>query len=135
MTVDAAPDRAGIVTTVVASLFALAIGVATGFITTFTHRGLPPWGLLAGLVVVAALVAGFRLVFASRVIGGAAALGVVAATAVLTLPGAGGIAFVVEDPIGYIWASGPALLSVIVLAWPARSARRAASPSRSRMGG
>ncbi len=61
---------------VLASLFAFVIGVAVGFITTFTHRGIPPWGLIAGLVIIAAAVLGFRLVFASRIIGAAAAAGV-----------------------------------------------------------
>ena len=130
---DADTDRATIVTVVLASAFALAIGAAVGFITTFTHRGLPPWGLVAGLGVILALVLGFRLVFASRIIGAAAAVGVVGATALLTLPGAGGIVFPIEDPIGYAWAVGPALLSLIALAWPSAVARRARSAARSRM--
>ncbi|HEX7834326.1 MAG TPA: hypothetical protein VF479_02525 [Pseudolysinimonas sp.] len=126
-------DRATIVTVVLASTFALVIGAAVGFITTFTHRGLPPWGLVAGLAVILALVLGFRLVFASRIIGAAAAVGAIGATALLTLPGAGGIAFAIDDPIGYAWALGPAILAVIALGWPSAVARRERSAARSRM--
>ncbi|MEO5920962.1 MAG: hypothetical protein ABIQ01_07450 [Pseudolysinimonas sp.] len=126
-------DRAAIITIVLASLFAFVIGVASGFITTFTYQGLPPWGLIAGLVIITALVLGFRLVFASRVIGAAAALGAVGATALLTRPGAGGTVFVVDDPLGYAWAIAPALLSVVVLALPALAGRREGASSRSRM--
>ena len=126
-------DRAAIITIALASLFAFVIGVAIGFITTFTHRGIPPWGLVAGLVIITAAVLGFRLVFASRIIGAAAAAGVIGATALLTLPGAGGTVFVLSDPIGYAWAIGPALLAVIALAWPNPAPSRKGSASRPRM--
>ena len=120
-------------TVALASLFALVIGVAVGFITTFTHRGLPPLGLIAGLAIVVALVLGFRLVFASRIIGAAAAVGAVGATALLMLPGAGGTVLVLDDPIGYIWAIGPTVLATVALLWPNPVARREARASRSRM--
>jgi hypothetical protein len=126
-------DRAAIITIALASLFAIVIGLAVGFITTFTHRGVPPWGLVAGLAVILALVAGFRLVFASRIIGAAAAVGVIGATALLMLPGAGGTAFVVDDPIGYVWAIAPTVLAVLALAVPYPVARRDRTAGRSRM--
>jgi hypothetical protein len=117
-------DRATILTAALASAFALIIGAAVGFVTTFTHRQAPPWGLIAGLLVVAALVAGFRLVFDSRAIAAAAGIGAVAATAILTLPGAGGTAFIVDDPIGWAWALGPAVLAAVLVLWPRRRRRR-----------
>ena len=115
---DSRWDRAAILTTVLAAVFALVIGFAVGFVATFTHRQFFPWGLIAGLIVVAALVAGFRLVFGSRVIGAAAAVGAVLATGLLMLPGAGGTAFVIDDPIGYIWAIAPTVLVVAIVLWP-----------------
>ena len=124
-----APDRAAVAhDRCSASTFALAIGIAVGFITTFTHHALPPWGLVAGLAIVVALVVGFRLVFDSRVIAAAAAVGVVGATGLLTLPGAGGVGLRRStDPIGYVWAIAPTVLSVIVLDL---AERRAASGGR-----
>jgi hypothetical protein len=117
-------DRATVITVVLASAFAFVVGVATGFVTTFTHHQWAPWGLVAGLVIVAALVAGFRLVFGGRVIAAAAALGVIASAALLTLPGAGGIVLAPADPIGYIWAFGPALIAVVAVLWPSRRRSR-----------
>jgi len=111
-------DRATVLTAALASAFALVIGLAVGFVTTFTHRQAPPWGLVTGLVVIAALVAGFRLVFDSRIIAGAAALGVVAASGLLMLPGAGGTVFVIADPIGYVWAVAPTVLGAAIVLWP-----------------
>jgi hypothetical protein len=126
-------DRAAIITIALASLFALVIGVAAGLITTFTYRGLPPWGLIAGLAIVTALVLGFRLVFASRIIGAAAAVGAIGATAALMLPGAGGTAFVVDDPLGYAWAIGPSVLVLVALLVPNPVAGRGRAAGRSRM--
>lgn len=108
----------GVGATVLSSVFALLVGGVVGVITTFTHHQFLPWGLIGGLAVVVALVLGFRLVFGSRVVAGAAAVGVVVATAVLTLPGAGGSVLVLNDLPGWIWAFGPAILSVIAVAWP-----------------
>jgi hypothetical protein len=113
-------DRATALTLALASVFAVAIGVAVGFVTTFTHHQYVPWGLIAGLVVIAALVAGFRLVFDSRVIAAAGAVGVIAAIGVLMLPGVGGSVLVLDDPIGYAWAIAPPVLSAAVVAWPRR---------------
>jgi N-acetyl-1-D-myo-inositol-2-amino-2-deoxy-alpha-D-glucopyranoside deacetylase len=117
-------DRATLITIVLASVFAFVVGVATGFVTTFTHHQFAPWGLVAGLTVVVALVAGFRLVFGSRVIAGAAALGVIASTAVLALPGAGGTVLAPTDPIGFSWVFGPAVLALVVVFWPSHSRSR-----------
>ena len=118
-------DRLGTVATVIACVFAGLVGVVVGTITTFTHRQSLtlgtlhlPWGLIVGYLIVVALVLGFRLVFASRLIGAASAFGAILASAVLALPGAGGSVLVVNDPIGYLWAFGPLLLSAAVLAWP-----------------
>jgi len=113
-------DRTALLTVVLASVFAFVIGAAVGFVTTFTHAQYVPWGLVAGVLVTAALVTAFRLVFASRMIAGAAAAGVLAAIAVLTLPGAGGSAFSLDTPIDAIWAIAPVVVGVAVVAWPRR---------------
>ncbi len=111
-------DRLGVAATIIASVFAALIGIGVGLITTFTHRQLPPIGIIAGLVIVAALIAGFRLVFDSRIIAGAAALGVLSAIAVLAIPGAGGSVVVSDGILGYIWVLGTPLIAAVVLVWP-----------------
>ncbi|MEO6532691.1 MAG: hypothetical protein ABIO06_03840 [Pseudolysinimonas sp.] len=109
--------------TALSSVFALLVGIVVGVITTFTHGVAAPWGLVAGLAIVAALVAGFRLIFGSRIVGAAAALGVVGASAAMALPGAGGSALALDGVTGYLWAFGPAAVSLIVLLLPARRRR------------
>jgi hypothetical protein len=123
-------QRMGPVGTVVAMVLAAAVGVFAGAITTFTHRQWPeplPWGVIAGVAVIAAIVAGFRIVFDSRLVAGAAAVGALAAMSLLALPGAGGSALVLDDAIGRVWAFAPTVVSAIVLAWP-RPRRRGARP-------
>jgi|GEM_PF-1341407 len=112
--------------TALSSVFGLLLGIVVGVITTFTHAQLAPWGLIAGLAIAVALVAGFRLVFGSRIVGAAAALGVIGASAVLAVPGAGGAALALDGVNGYVWAFGPAVLSAIVLLIPAGRRRGSA---------
>lgn len=112
-------------------VLAFATGAAIGFVLTFTHRqyvvetlGVPvPLGLLGGLAIVAALLAGMRLAFAERAAPLAAGAGVVLASAVLALPAYSGSVLVVDDPIGAAWALGPAIIALVVVAWPARRPR------------
>jgi hypothetical protein len=115
---SAEPEPLGAGATALSSVFGLLVGIVVGVITTFTHAQLAPWGLVAGLAIVAALVAGFRLVFDSRIVGASAAIGVIGASAVLALPGAGGAALALNGLPGYLWAFGPAVISAIVLLLP-----------------
>lgn len=112
-------------------VLAFVTGAGTGFVLTFIHGhyvvewgDVPvPLGLVGSLAIVAALLAGMRLAFAERAAPIAAALGVIAGTAVLTLPGNSGSLFLPDDPAGYIWAVGPAVLAIVIIAWPQRSTR------------
>lgn len=112
-------------------VLAFVTGAGTGFVLTFIHGhyvvewgDVPvPLGLVGSLAIVAALLAGMRLAFAERGAPIAAALGVIAGTAVLTLPGNSGSLFLPDDPAGYIWAVGPAVLAIVIIAWPQRSTR------------
>lgn len=103
---------------VVGSLLAAVLGVVVGVITTFTHRQWEGLGVVAGLAIVAALLAGLRLIFDSRTVAAAAAIGVLAALALLTMPGAGGSVLVVDEPVGWVWAYGAPLLAATVVVWP-----------------
>jgi hypothetical protein len=108
-------------------VLAFATGVGTGFVLTFTHAHYVvelgdfavPLGLIGGLAIVAALLAGMRLAFAERGAPIAAAVGVILGTAVLTLPGNSGSLFAPDDPAGYVWAVGPTVIAIIVVGWPA----------------
>ena len=115
---------------------AFGVGLVYGVLGTVGHRHAwqigevsIPWGLVLALVGVAALLVGIRLVAGGRAASAAAAAGVIAAVAILSLPGPGGSVLVAGGPIGTIWAVGPALIAVLVVAWPSlpsRSAVRAA---------
>jgi hypothetical protein len=115
-----------------ALLLAFLVGALYGAIATVGHRQVLrigdivlPWGLVAALVGVGALLLGIRLVAGGRSASAAAGAGVVVVVALLTLPGPGGSILVVGDLTGTIWTIGPALIAVLVVAWPnLPSARR-----------
>ncbi|MFE6256073.1 histidinol dehydrogenase [Agromyces sp. NPDC057865] len=112
---------------------AFLIGVIYGAVATVGHRQSfrigdveVPWGLVLALVGVFALLLGIRLVAGGRWAAAAAGAGIVGIVALLTLPGPGGSVLVAGDLVGTIWAVGPALIAVLVVAWPSLPARRTA---------
>lgn len=114
-------------------VFAFAIGAVYGAVATIGHRATLrigevaiPWGLVAALVGVTALLLGIRLLVRGRATTAAAAAGVVVVIALLTLPGPGGSVLVVSDLSGTIWSIAPALIAVLVVAWPEFPPRRRA---------
>ena len=114
-------------------LLAGLIGVIYGAVATLGHRQVLrigdvviPWGLAAALVGVLALLVGIRLVAGGRSVAAAAAVGLVGIVALLTLPGPGGSVLVAGDVTGTVWAVGPALIAVLVVAWPKLPERRTA---------
>ncbi|WP_022894846.1 DUF6113 family protein [Agromyces subbeticus] len=115
-------NRGGRIGTIV---IAFLIGLAFGTLATVGHRSVLrigeiaiPWGLVAALVGVAALLLGIRLVAGGRAAAAAAGAGIVVAVAVLTLPGPGGSVIIVGDLTGTVWSIAPALIAVLVVAWP-----------------
>ncbi|HEY1105984.1 MAG TPA: hypothetical protein VGE78_07520 [Agromyces sp.] len=109
-----------------ALLVAALVGAVYGTVATVGHRqvlrigdAVIPWGLVVALIGIAALLVGFRLLTRGRAITAAAAAGLVVMVAVLTyLPGPGGSVLVVGDLLGTIWSFAPALIGVLVVAWP-----------------
>jgi hypothetical protein len=103
-----------------------------GTIGTFKHQfgisaatgaGLPI-GLVLSLAMVVVFLVALRLSFPTRWYAAAAAAGIVAAVALLTLPGAsGGSTVVLLNLAGIVWTVGPAVLAAAVVGWP-RIARR-----------
>lgn len=132
---DATP-AAGVRGRVVPAIVGFLVGVLFGALGTIGHRHsirigefTLPWGIVAALAGVVALLVGLRLL-AGRFVCGAAALGVIAIVALLSLPGVGGSILVPGTAVGTIWAVGPALIAVFVVAWPSSSAfRRGAGAS------
>lgn len=115
----------GVGARIVTFLVAGALGLFAGALLTATHQasvlvaGVPvPWGLIAGLVIVTALLVGLRIVFESRVVALAAGIGFLAASALLALQSSGGSVLVPDNIAGYVWTFGPVLIGTIVLAWP-----------------
>ncbi|CAN5344924.1 hypothetical protein BH09ACT5_BH09ACT5_24760 [soil metagenome] len=113
-------------------LVAGVLGLFAGTLLTAAHQATAtvagiavPWGLVAGLVIVAALLVGLRIVFESRAVALAAGIGLLVAEGLLGLQSAGGSVLVADNVAGYVWTFGPVLIGTVVLAWP-RLARRAA---------
>ena len=111
--------------------FSLVLGIVYGSVATLGHRNeirigdiVIPWGLAAALVGVLALLLGLRLVAGGRLAAAGAAVGIVGTVALLTLPGPGGSVLVAGDIVGTVWAVGPALIAVLVVAWPSLPTRR-----------
>ncbi|PVZ93767.1 hypothetical protein DDQ50_08200 [Amnibacterium flavum] len=116
---------AGIGSKIAEAVAALVLGGVVGGIGTFAHQlswtelGLPlPVGLVAGLAAVALLLAGIRIALESRWLAGLAAFGVVLVVGLLSLPGANGSVLIQDDLGGLVWALGPTIVAVIILAWP-----------------
>lgn len=124
------PSRSARIRTIV---IAALIGLVYGTVATIGHRHAwqfgevsVPWGLVAGLVGVAALLVGIRLVAGGRAASVAAAAGIVGAVALFSLPGPGGSVLVASGLVGTVWSVGPALVAVLVVAWPSLPSRGAA---------
>lgn len=123
-------SRSSRVRTIVISVL---VGFVYGTVATIGHRHAwqvgevaVPWGLVAGLAGVGALLIGIRLVAGGRVASIAAAAGVVAAVALFSLPGPGGSVLVASGVVGTVWSIGPALVAVLIVAWPSLPSRGAA---------
>ncbi|WP_395640740.1 hypothetical protein [Pseudolysinimonas sp.] len=109
-------------------VLAFATGAAMGFVLTFTHRqylvevggATIPLGLIGGLAIVAALIAGMRLAFAERLSPILAAAGVLVGAGILVLPGTNGSLYLETDPLGYVWVLAPTLLAIVIIGWPDR---------------
>lgn len=112
----------------------ILIGIIYGSVATIGHRNelsigavVVPWGLALAIIGVLALLVGVRLVAGGRLAAVGAAVGIVGTVALLTLPGPGGSVLVTGDIRGTVWAVAPALVAVLVVAWPEIPARRPAA--------
>jgi N-acetyl-1-D-myo-inositol-2-amino-2-deoxy-alpha-D-glucopyranoside deacetylase len=104
---------------------AFLIGALTGTLLTVAHQAsvligtvLLPWGIIAAVVITAALLSGFRIVFETRMVSGFGALGLLGAASLLALQSPGGSILVPANTAGYVWTFAPVIIATVVLAWP-----------------
>jgi N-acetyl-1-D-myo-inositol-2-amino-2-deoxy-alpha-D-glucopyranoside deacetylase len=103
------------------SIVALVSGLALGAIAVVNHQylvGVVPLGLIVGLVLIAAFVAGCRLLFPGRQVAIFGSLGLLVAVGVLSMQSGGGSILVPASPLGYALTYGPVLIVLVGLAWP-----------------
>lgn len=121
-------------------LLALVVGLVTGAILTVAHQasapmaGVPiPWGLVAGILITAALLVGLRIVFATRIVAACAAVGIIAVSAFLALFSGGGSVLVPATPVGYTWTFAPVVIAILVLGWPQQRRARAVAVAKDKI--
>ena len=114
----------------VAAVLGGVIGVALGALLTvynqFTVRiaGQDIWvGAIAAALIVAAVLVGFRLAFATRIVPAFAAAGLVVIVALFSFP-SGGTQLIEQKGAGLLWEFIPIVLGVVVIAWPQAVRRR-----------
>jgi N-acetyl-1-D-myo-inositol-2-amino-2-deoxy-alpha-D-glucopyranoside deacetylase len=126
---------------IASGVLALVLGAFIGATLTVAHQATVsiagvgvPWGIIAAVLITAALLVGLRLVFETRVVAACAALGLTAASAFLALVTAGGSILVPANPAGYAWTFTPVVISVLVLGWPFGRRRRSAPATKDKIG-
>ena len=109
----------------IAAVLGGVIGVALGALLTVNNRftvsiaGQDIWvGAIAGTLIVAGILVGFRLAFDTRIVPAYAAGGVVAVIAVFALPASRGTPLISPTGPGLLWEIAPIVVSIAVLAWP-----------------
>lgn len=118
-------SRTSLLSRIVSSVIALVLGVVAGALLTAAHQSTVrigdwsvPWGLIVGLVITAALLAGLRIVYETRIVAGIATAGLLGAQAFLAFGSPGGSVIVPDNLAGTIWTIGTVLIAAVVLAWP-----------------
>ncbi|MCU1479981.1 MAG: mycothiol biosynthesis protein [Subtercola sp.] len=115
---------------------ALLLGVVFGMIGTVVNQATIsvfgwftlPIGLIMAILASILLLVGLRLILPTRTLALLAAIGLVGIVAALTLTSPGGSVLIPANVYGYIWTFAPTIVSLIVLAWPNRIARRTPAP-------
>lgn len=95
----------------------VVVGLLIGVITTLHHRSVPPWGMIASLVVTVAWGIGLRLTTPGR---GATLAGLLALLGAQFVLAAGSQTSIIVSAslLGYVFTLGGVLIALVVLAWP-----------------
>ena len=114
-----------LVSRVSALVVATLLGAFAGATLTAAHQAsvavgplVIPWGIITAVIVTAAILAGLRIVFETRIVAGCAAIGLLGASALLAIQTSGGSVLVPANPAGYTWTYAPVIIAAVVLAWP-----------------
>jgi N-acetyl-1-D-myo-inositol-2-amino-2-deoxy-alpha-D-glucopyranoside deacetylase len=114
------------------SVLGALVGGATGALVSVYNQstakifGTEIWiGLIVGALVVAALLIGLRLAFATRIVAFWAAVGMIVIVGLFTQMSAGGSLLIptfgpdgAMDGAGVLWTLTPTVIALIVLVWP-----------------
>jgi hypothetical protein len=114
------PVRAGVIA------LCLGGGAALGFIGTFAHQSLPPFGVAIALVTVGLYIVGLRIWGGVRTPAAAGSIGLaIVAGPLATVVGTS--VLVPANAVAYAWLGGITAIMFFVLAWPnvQRAPRRA----------
>lgn len=132
-----AEERPDLRSRIVSGVVAVAVGAVVGAITTVAHQStvtvggaVLPVGLVASLAAVLLLLLGLRLVMIDRFVAFCTAMGLLGVIGLLALRSAGGSVLVPANGLGVAWTFLPALIALVVIAWPrVRAPRPGAAPA------
>ncbi|PPI56997.1 hypothetical protein C5D38_09605 [Rathayibacter sp. TRS19] len=121
---------------VLSGVAGVLVGAVVGAITTVAHQStvsvggvVLPVGLAASLAGVLLLLLGLRLVLIDRFVAFCTAMGLLGMIGLLALRSTGGSVLVPANGLGVAWTFLPALIALVVIAWPRlRAASPAAAP-------
>lgn len=106
-------------------VLALVFGAVIGALMTAVHQANAPigdialpWGLVLALVASTGFVVGLRILTTTRIMPILATVGIMGTTAFLASPTVGGSVIVPANIAGMIWTFAPAVVVLIVVAWP-----------------
>ena len=112
--------------TVVAGLVGFFVGALLSVYnqSLWVVGGQPIWlGAICGVLVVAAVLVGFRLAFGTRVVALFCAVGIIVVVGLFSIESAGGTSLIPWNGPGILWQIAPTVVALIVLAWPRRFRR------------
>jgi len=111
----------------IAALLALVAGAVLAVVFTVAHRahvellGVDlPTGIVLGVLAVACLLIGIRLLSADRLPVIGAGVGVVGTIMLLAARGEHGSVLIADGALGIAWLVVPSAIAAVVIVWPAR---------------
>jgi hypothetical protein len=105
------PYRAGVVA------LCLGGGATLGFVATFAHQSLPPFGVAIALATIGLYIVGLRIWGGVRTPAAAGSIGLAIVAGPLATAG-GASVLVPANGVGYVWLGGVTAIVFLALAWP-----------------